>query len=577
MKKPIKINTNRANLSSDEIKKHQNFKSTWQKQYLKPKPFYKNPKFFGGVIILTIVAVVIIIDIFEKRNINKESPLEIITPIKSLDIMPDTFSIEATKGDTLTYKSGTQLIIPDNCFVNENGDTVNGKIDIAYREFNSSLDLFLCGIPMAYDSAGVRHQFESAGMMEIQGYQNNKPVFIRKTKTIKVNMASSDNKSGVNLYRFDSTLKNWVMIGKDSLNDIVAEHAENEILSDKTTAPQIQQTQTFALNYINRKQDRKQTLKLKPVAPAALKANYENFMIDFNPEDFPELTDFENVKFQLLDSTIKINTNAVDAIWEAVTLEQLNSKYQISFYAQGNVLRYHVIPAFEGKDLKGAIAIFNKKMESYKKALSVKKDLEEKAQQQLLLSIQKSNAQVKISNEAYITKEAALNIARAKQIEIYSGDVSTNNQIDSEKVNASILAYNKRVEIITKVTRSFEINGFGIFNCDRIMSEQGYKPYAFEISMPDSAQSSATNAYLIYRSIKSVINNYYNQENKTPLKINIKNPLDCRIIIVVDEKTIAICKGENIKKAIDNKDYNLAFELQSIDKNKESLSEIFTF
>jgi hypothetical protein len=109
------------------------------------------------------------------------------------------------------------------------------------------------------------------------------------------------------------------------------------------------------------------------------------------------------------------------------------------------------------------------------------------------------------------------------------------------------------------------------------MSEQGYKPYAFKISMPDSAQSSATNAYLIYRSIKSVINNYYNQENKTPLKINIKNPLDCRIIIVVDEKTIAICKGENIKKAIDNKDYNLAFELQSIDKNKESLSEIFTF
>jgi hypothetical protein len=358
---------------------------------------------------------------------------------------------------------------------------------------------------------------------------------------------------------------------------MVAEHAENEILSDKTTAPQIQQTQTFALNYINRKQDRKQTLKLKPVAPAALKANYENFMIDFNPEDFPELTDFENVKFQLLDSTIKINTNAVDAIWEAVTLEQLNSKYQISFYAQGNVLRYEVIPAFEGKDLKGAIAIFNKKMESYKKALSVKKDLEEKAQQQLLLSIQKSNAQVKISNEAYITKEAALNIARAKQIEIYSGDVATNNQIDSEKVNASILAYNKRVEIITKVTRSFEINGFGIFNCDRIMSEQGYKPYAFKISMPDSAQSSATNAYLIYRSIKSVINNYYNQENKTPLKINIKNPLDCRIIIVVDEKTIAICKGENIKKAIDNKDYNLAFELQSIDKNKESLSEIFTF
>jgi hypothetical protein len=107
MKKPIKINTNRAPLSSDEIKKHQNFKSTWQKQYLKPKPFYKNPKFFGGVIILTIVAVVMIIDTLEKRNIPEETPMEIISPEKSLNIKPDTISIEAEKGDTLINQSDT--------------------------------------------------------------------------------------------------------------------------------------------------------------------------------------------------------------------------------------------------------------------------------------------------------------------------------------------------------------------------------------------------------------------------------------------------------------------------------------
>jgi hypothetical protein len=73
MKKPIKINTNRAPLTSDEIKKHQNFKQTWQKQYAKPKPFYKNPKFFGGLILILITAVVVVLEYYEKREDHTQS------------------------------------------------------------------------------------------------------------------------------------------------------------------------------------------------------------------------------------------------------------------------------------------------------------------------------------------------------------------------------------------------------------------------------------------------------------------------------------------------------------------------
>ena len=73
MKKPIKINTNRAPLSTDEIKKHQNFKQTWQKQYAKPKPFYKNPKFFGGLILILITAVVVVLEYYEKRENQTQS------------------------------------------------------------------------------------------------------------------------------------------------------------------------------------------------------------------------------------------------------------------------------------------------------------------------------------------------------------------------------------------------------------------------------------------------------------------------------------------------------------------------
>lgn len=117
MKKPIKINTNREPLSSDEIKQHQNFKNTWQKQYLKPKPFYKNPKFFGGVIIILTLCVVVIIETFEK----KETPVQtsktniqapIITPQKNdssqtkkiLPLVKDTIQPDETTSFENTSK-----------------------------------------------------------------------------------------------------------------------------------------------------------------------------------------------------------------------------------------------------------------------------------------------------------------------------------------------------------------------------------------------------------------------------------------------------------------------------------------
>lgn len=578
MKKPVKINTNREPLSSDEIKKHQNFKNTWKNHYLKPKPFYKNPKFFGGALLILTTVVVLIIDAVEKKNASQPiSKLNVIPPLKELDIKPDTFLLDAAQGDTLLYESGTQLIIPANSFVNENGDSIKGKVEIQYREFNSSLDLFLCGIPMGYDSAGVRNQFESAGMMEIQGFQNNKPVYVRKTKSIVVNMASLDNRAGVNLYRFDSTINNWTMIGKDSITDIVAENAEIELLNDKSTATEIQATKAMALNYIHRKQERRQLIKIKPFAPTQLKSSYENFTIDFDSYDFPELSMFENVKFQLIDSTIKISTNDAETIWEAVTLEPFKNNYQVVFYGAGNKVRYQVTPAFEEKDLPAAKLQFTKKMESYVVALTEKKKHEKEAQRKLLEAIEETNKKVKAVNDSI--KLVEIEIARVQKIDEAKQDALAQlNFIASvKKANEIILQYNKRAQLMTEVTRSFGINGFGIYNCDRILDQSQYKSYTFALEMPKNVESTAGNAYVIYRNTRSVINNYFNSNEMDGLKISIRSPLDCKIIVVVDDKTIAVCKGENIKKAVDNKDYKLEFETVTIQSNKDELVSIFTF
>jgi len=95
MKKPIKINTNRDPLSNDEIKRHQNFKNTWQNQYIKPKLFYKNPKFFWGVMLIMTIVIVLIIDSVEQKESQKMRPEQKINvPVKNIDLMPDTIKVK---------------------------------------------------------------------------------------------------------------------------------------------------------------------------------------------------------------------------------------------------------------------------------------------------------------------------------------------------------------------------------------------------------------------------------------------------------------------------------------------------
>ena len=42
---------------------------------------------------------------------------------------------------------------------------------------------------MVYDSAGTKRTFESAGMLDIKGFQNNEPVFINPKKVITIELA----------------------------------------------------------------------------------------------------------------------------------------------------------------------------------------------------------------------------------------------------------------------------------------------------------------------------------------------------------------------------------------------------
>jgi hypothetical protein len=99
-------------------------------------------------------------------------------PIKGADVPFKEWTVDAAKGDTVYYPTGSIILFPPNSFVDKNGNVITGNVEVKYREFTKPIDFFLSGIPMNYDSAGVQYTFESAGMCEILAYKDGAPVFV---------------------------------------------------------------------------------------------------------------------------------------------------------------------------------------------------------------------------------------------------------------------------------------------------------------------------------------------------------------------------------------------------------------
>lgn len=135
-------------------------------------------------------------------------------PLPELAMKPEIFDLDAADGGVIEYKSGTKIKIPAGALVDAQGNAVTGNVSISYREFQDPLDILLSGIPMTYDSGGVRNQFETAGMFEMYASQGDKELFVKSGAKIDIEMASSDAASSFNFYALNENSKNWDYLGK---------------------------------------------------------------------------------------------------------------------------------------------------------------------------------------------------------------------------------------------------------------------------------------------------------------------------------------------------------------------------
>ncbi len=459
-----KVNINRPDISSEEILKRKNFDSLLKQYTSIHKPFYKNPWFLSGAGIVAVAAITTIVLKLNNTNTpttqsvkqettaidsvaianfykNEEAKPCINPPLTDINIPVTIYKVIAEKGAILNFKTGSKIIIPKNSFADKGGKLLKGEVELHYREFHDPVDFFLSGIPMTYDSAGMRYHFESAGMMEMLAYQDGKPVNISPGKLIDIELASNYTGSEYNLYKLDTLANNWSCLGKDK----TVEDKPDSKVTATTTAKQLEQTIEYKTVETKKEEVQKEKNKkiavlpkliAEPEKPEQAKKDKYTFNLDIDAKEYPELAIYKGVLFEVGNENKSFNSSMYDVTWDEAIIKEGPEKgrnYLLTLKKTSKKYDLVVYPVFEGKNYETAMKEYQEKYSKYTAALDKRKTEEKKIEE----VYQAQLAQLK-------KQEQELELKWKEQQE---------NQF-------------RQMSAQEKVHRMFAINGFGVYNCD---------------------------------------------------------------------------------------------------------------
>lgn len=348
--KDSKINKNRSPFTEQEIANDKNFDKLLKQAN---GGGGSNGLIIGGVlgaIILTIGLVWLFNKSTPKENEIVET-IELqkgaINPVLT-DVPKSYYTVNALTGDEFKFNN-TVISIPANAFVHQDGKEVVGAVEISYREFHNPVDFFLSGIPMVYDSAGAEYHFESAGMFEIYGYQNGEPVNL--IKPIEVKLASLHQGDYFNLYKLDTLSGEWTYLSKDSTV------VNKEEISGTEIADLNQKIAEIVQQLPPKKSEKGVCIK-----------------IDFNAAEFPELTTFKEVLFEVDENDKNFSPNLAKKDWDDVKLKKENENYVLTFYDRFKPTKIKAKPVLSDAEYAKALKEYNSNYGERLAAYKAKKD-----------------------------------------------------------------------------------------------------------------------------------------------------------------------------------------------------------
>jgi hypothetical protein len=228
---------------------------------------------------------------------------QINPPVKNADLPFSEIIFNTDSALNIKKENGTLIHIPANAFTNLQGKAITGKVSLKYRTFDNAIDILRSGIPMSTN--GDRNAFlQSAGMIELNAYQDGNQLMLKTEKYIDVELASFKKTDGFELYYLNDSA-NW----------------------------------NVSNNFNNIENSRKK-LKLKnliaPVSPNP-KDSIQDLIFEMvaNLNEVPYLKSFENLKWKIDRKNISEELlEAMRVDWDEVSIKEINKrklKYEMVF------------------------------------------------------------------------------------------------------------------------------------------------------------------------------------------------------------------------------------------------------
>ncbi len=278
-----------------------------------------------------------------------------------------TQTISTKTACTLVSPKGVILEIPAGAFSNSLGSNPD-SVEIELTHFDDVASIIHSQIPMHYDSAGVEYHFQTDGMFQILANANGENLELNKN--INIHYPQTSGVEGMNTYAFTNGA--WNYIGSSPLTTYTAVCEETVYRFNKeTTSTQVESPEEKILKKnIKALGDERQEMlaniaeleNSKPIEPKKQNLNNYRFTLDIKPEEFPELSDFDDVVFEVRDS--RFSFNIYEETWNDISVKRSvkEERYLITLKNSSRLEIFDVYPVLTNDQYESALSSYSKKI-----------------------------------------------------------------------------------------------------------------------------------------------------------------------------------------------------------------------
>lgn len=501
-------------------------------------------------------------------------------PLTVVDVAFDEYLVDADKGEQIVTPSGTEIIIPKNAFLDENGDIVKGDVTIEYREFRDPIDMAFAGVPMTEKEDGETFTYSSAGMMQFRVKKNNKELQPNPDSLITVNYNSPFEGDEYDLYYLDPEQEAWQNIGKDSLIDLDSVPERHQRVMPEPNPPVQPNYPTFPYRKdklslcINDREKRKTTY-------IDLRSNSRKRWSrrDTNNKVFSELRYFSKVKWKV-DYNTKKYKEGNDSIKALITRinqynrqsNALSNRVSRSRFVWGGLNFFHdywIEPNEENDNFNLVLSLSS---ETYKipivpSKLPKRVENAQRKMKQVYTSINKNLEKRKSDWEKVDRNKAKAVVAYQNEMALYQDKMDDYRNSMGEYNRAELERLNTYAASEENIIRSFNLYSFGVFNCDIIFRMENPEPLLAQLKDEKGNRLSIKTLYVLDRETNGLLT--FNQPKKAVYDFYHTNS----IIAILGNEKVAVLKSKDFEAKPMNRTSTEVI-LKTYDMKNTSISEL---